>query len=177
MTVLAASAALMLFVPQAQDHAAHVAHFLAALPDQDKAGDDEGERAEAAQQTTSLIAANPGKESAIRAAVGDRSKCRSDLAAASTKAVLHQAAATLSDDELDRMAAFYASPDLAALDHADAAKIKEIGQRYPLQRFYDAMQKSMSDNMETTIAGLDACEAAMQAGLAKAGVTAEAPKE
>lgn len=166
--------ALLLLVGQtasAQDHAARVDRFLAALPPSSRDGADKGETEADAADIKRLIAANPGKEAAIRAAIAERVACVDKASSEFPLRALRKSAEMLTDAELDKLTEFYSGPDYARLIAAgEKADIKPFLERYPLARFNEVTQRVMADAPTEMFAAFDACRAKAQASLATAGV-------
>lgn len=169
---LPALAAALLAVVQAapQDHAARVDRFLAALPPSQARKDASDPFAD--ERAERLLAANPGKEAAIRAAMEGRARCGNEASRAETLVSMRRTAEALTDDELDKLTAFYSGPDYKAMLAAGkGADLKALTDRYPLQRFMEASRREATEGMpDRLFKALDACETAANADLARAGV-------
>lgn len=161
-------------VPQAApapDHAARVDRLLAALPPSTRPGTGEGETEADAADIKRLVAANPGKEAAIRAAIAARVACVDKAAGEFPLRALRRSAEMLTDAELDKLTEFYSGAEYARLLAAgDKADMKPFTDRYPLERFMEVTRKVMADAPAEMFAEFDACAARARASLAAAGV-------
>lgn len=167
-----AALALLLGWSQAapQDRAARVDRFLAALPPSRQA--EKATDPFADERAQKLLAANPAREGAVRAAMEGRARCGDEAGRAEAKATLRRVAEALGDDELDKLTAFYSGPDYQRLLAAGSeADIKPLTARYPLEHFMEVSRREAAQAMpDRLFEALDACEAAANADLAKAGV-------
>lgn len=155
----------------AQDHAARIDRFLAALPPSSEAKAPKGETEQDVEEVKRLVAANPGKEAAIRAAIAARVACVDKVSDSFPLRALRKSAEKLSDAELDKLTEFYTGPDYARLLAAgDEADMKPLMERYPLARFMEATQQVMTDAPAQMFAEFDACGTTAQASLTAAGV-------
>ncbi|NIJ21153.1 hypothetical protein FHS95_002856 [Sphingomonas naasensis] len=157
----------------APDHAAHVDRLLAALPPSTRpgAGQGDGETEADAADIKRLVAANPGKEAAVRAAIAARVACVDKASREFPMRALRKSAEMLTDAELDKLTEFYSGPDYARLLAAgDKADMKPFVERYPIERFMEVTRKAMADAPTEMFAEYDACAANARTSLAAAGV-------
>ncbi len=141
------------------DRVARIDRFLAALPPSDKSQEPKGETELDAEEVKRLIAANPGKEAAIREAIAGIVACVDKAAASFPLRAIRKSAEKLTDAELDKLTEFYKGPDYAQLVAAgNEADVKPFMERYPLARFMEATQV-MADAPGEMFAEFDACGA------------------
>lgn len=180
---MAGAAALVLLLAggaaQAQDHAARVDRFLAALPPEATAdaGEPQPDEAERAA-LDALLAANPGKEAPIRAASTVHLRCNADAMQRLVQTGLRTVAERMTDAELTSLTAFYTGPDYARVAAAGPdADLSDLLQRYPLQRFAEVTQAVMTDSAGSAFEQFAACDAAYSAQLDRDGVKEAAPAD
>lgn len=175
MTALLASALFALLAGQAsQDHAGRVDRFIAALPPAE--AETGAPDAVAAERGKTLVAANPGKQAAIRSVMAAQAACTGRASEVASINSLRSVAQSLDDADLDKLTEFYSGADYKALLAAgDKADMAPFLARYPLERFMRATQQQvlMQDMPEKLMPALDACQSAADADLAQAGVKRE----
>lgn len=173
-SALGLAAALVAASPaHAQDHAARVDRFLAALPPETPKPSDVPD-AQEAETNARLVPANPGKEAEIRAATRARAVCSETASQKLARDALRGAAEKLTDAELDQLTGFYTGPDFARMTASGAkpseAEVAELMKRYPLQRFMTVSREMTGEMMEQGFAAFAACDDALAAALERAGV-------
>ena len=157
--------------PPAQDRTARIERFLAALPPSTRPTTGDGETEADAEELKRLIAANPAKETVIRAAIAERVTCTDEAAKTFPLRALRKSAEQLTDAELDKLTEFYSGPEYARLLAAgDKADMTPFLDRYPLARFMEVTNKVMADAPIEMFAEFDACAAKAKASLAADGV-------
>ncbi|WP_404336069.1 hypothetical protein AB2M62_18135 [Sphingomonas sp. MMS12-HWE2-04] len=169
-----ALALLALFPAQeSPNHATRVERLIAALPPAQ--AEAQQPDAFAVAREKALATANPGKQAAIRGVMAAQAACTDRASEAASVSSLRSVAQSLTDADLDKLTEFYSGADYKALVAAgDKADMAPFLAKYPLERFMQATQKVLMQEMpEKLMPALDACQARADADLAKAGVRSE----
>lgn len=130
-----------------------------------------------------LAKLNPGRERDIAAVLEADARCTAPVSRGAVLRMAHIVADRLGPEKLDRMIAFYQSPDFKTIDRlapraaagpalsdAEKAEMERIRAAYPLDAFAAAMQASANSIWEDpeTAAGLAKCADSREAAFQRA---------